>query len=178
MASYADLPRTRVLWKKKKEQENTLNTEQQDLIYSKAYAQWTKEEDQKLIELYSKGETIEELCKIFARNKGAIKSRIKKNKSISAVEEVLLTIEGVSSTSFTILEDDISRLTYVLKPKIQTIQFPTIILKFSRIIVTKESNFIKAYTIRVFLILLYDRNESFIILYIVMQFGHIFTNCP
>ena len=43
-------------------------------------------------------------------------------------EEVLLTIEGVSSTSFTILEDDISRLTYVLKPKIQTIQFPTIIL--------------------------------------------------
>lgn len=78
MASYADLPRTRVLWKKKKEQENTLNTEQQDLIYSKAYAQWTKEEDQKLIELYSKGETIEELCKIFARNKGAIKSRIKK----------------------------------------------------------------------------------------------------
>ena len=78
MASYADLPRTRVLWEKKKEQENTLNKEQQDLIYSKAYAQWTKEEDQKLIELYSKGETIEELCKIFARNKGAIKSRIKK----------------------------------------------------------------------------------------------------
>ena len=78
MASYADLPRTRVLWEKKKEQENTLNKEQQDLIYSKAYAQWTKEEDQKLIELYSKGETIEELCKIFAHNKGAIKSRIKK----------------------------------------------------------------------------------------------------
>lgn len=78
MASYADLPRTRVLWEKKKEQENTLNKEQQDLIYSKAYAQWTKEEDQKLIELYSKGGTIEELCIIFARNKGAIKSRIKK----------------------------------------------------------------------------------------------------
>ena len=55
-----------------------LNTEKQNLIYSKAYAQWTKEEDQKLIELFSKGETIEELCKIFARNKGAIKSRIKK----------------------------------------------------------------------------------------------------
>ena len=78
MASYADVPSTRVLWEKKKEQENMLNTEQQDLIHSKAYAQWTKEEDQKLIELYSKGETIEELCKIFARNKGAIKSRIKK----------------------------------------------------------------------------------------------------
>ena len=78
MASYADVPRTRVIWEKKKEQENMLNTEQQDLIHSKAYAQWTKEEDQKLIELYSKGEAIEELCKIFARNEGAIKSRIKK----------------------------------------------------------------------------------------------------
>lgn len=80
MASYADLPRTRVLWKKKKEQEikNMSYIEQQRLKHSKAYVQWTKEEDQKLIELYSKGETIEELCKIFARNKGAIKSRIKK----------------------------------------------------------------------------------------------------
>ena len=43
-------------------------------------------------------------------------------------KEVLLTIEDVSSTSFTILEDDISRLTYVLKTIIQTIQFLTIIL--------------------------------------------------
>ena len=43
-------------------------------------------------------------------------------------KEVLLTIEDVSSTSFTILEDDdISRLTYVLKTIIQTIQFLTII---------------------------------------------------
>ena len=70
-----------IILKKKihiRKEQITLNTEQQDLIYSKAYAQWTKEEDQKLIELYSKGETIEELCKIFARNKGAIKSRIKK----------------------------------------------------------------------------------------------------
>ena len=80
MASYADVPRTRVIWEKKKEQEkeNMSYIEQQRLKHSKAYAQWTKEEDQKLIELYSKGETIEELCKIFARNKGAIKSRIKK----------------------------------------------------------------------------------------------------
>lgn len=80
MASYADLPKTLVLWEKKKEQEikNMSYIEQQRLKHSKAYVQWTKEEDQKLIELYSKGETIEELCKIFARNKGAIKSRIKK----------------------------------------------------------------------------------------------------
>ncbi len=80
VASYADMPKTRVLWEKKKEQEkeNMSYIEQQRLKHSKAYALWTKEEDQKLIELYSKGETIEELCKIFARNKGAIKSRIKK----------------------------------------------------------------------------------------------------
>ena len=78
MASYADVPRTRVIWEKKKEQENMSYIEQQRLKHSKAYVQWTKEEDQKLIELYSKGETIEELCKIFARNEGAIKSRIKK----------------------------------------------------------------------------------------------------
>ena len=80
MSSYADLPKTLVLWEKKKEQEieNMSYIEQQRLKHSKAYVQWTEEEDQKLIELYSKGDTIEELCKIFARNEGAIKSRIKK----------------------------------------------------------------------------------------------------
>ncbi len=67
---------------------------------------------------------------------------------------------------------------YVSITIIQTIQIPIIILKLFRIIVTKESDFIKAYTIRVFLILLYNRNVSFVILFIVMQFGHIFTNCP
>ena len=67
---------------------------------------------------------------------------------------------------------------YVSITIIQTIQIPIIILKLFRIIATKESDFIKAYTIRVFLILLYNRNVSFVILYIVMQFGHIFTNCP
>ena len=61
MVSYSDLPKTRVLWEKKKEQENMSYIEQQRLKHSKAYVQWTKEEDQKLIELYSKGETIEEL---------------------------------------------------------------------------------------------------------------------
>ena len=56
----------------------------------------------------------------------------------------------------------------VLITIIQTIQFPIIILKFFRIIVTKESDFIKAYTIRVSLILRYYRIVSFFILYIVM----------
>ena len=80
MASYADLPRTRVLWEKKKEQEkeNMSSIEQQRLKHSKAYVQWTEDEDKKLIELHAIGKTIEELCKIFERNEGAIKSRIKK----------------------------------------------------------------------------------------------------
>ena len=80
MASYADMPRTRVLWEKKKEQEkeNMSYIEQQRLKHSKAYVQWTEDEDKKLIELHAMGKTIEELCKIFERNEGAIKSRIKK----------------------------------------------------------------------------------------------------
>ncbi len=80
MASYADMPRTRVLWEKKKEQEkeNMSYIEQQRLKHSKAYVQWTEDEDKKLIELHAIGKTIEELCKIFERNEGAIKSRIKK----------------------------------------------------------------------------------------------------
>ena len=80
MASYADMPRTRVLREKKKEQEkeNMAYIEQQRLKHAKAYVQWTEDEDKKLIELHAIGKTIEELCKIFERNKGAIKSRIKK----------------------------------------------------------------------------------------------------
>ena len=80
MASYADMPKTRVLWEKKKEQEkeNMSYIEQQRLKHSKAYVQWTEDEDKKLIELHAIGKTIEELCKIFERNEGAIKSRIKK----------------------------------------------------------------------------------------------------
>ena len=80
MASYADVPRTRVIWEKKKEQEkeNMSYIEQQRLKHSKAYVQWTEDEDKKLIELHAIGKTIEELCKIFERNEGAIKSRIKK----------------------------------------------------------------------------------------------------
>lgn len=78
MVSYSNLPKTRVLWEKKKEQENMSYIEQQRLKLSKAYVQWTEDEDKKLIELHAIGITIEELCKIFERNEGAIKSRIKK----------------------------------------------------------------------------------------------------
>lgn len=75
---------------------------------------------------------------------------------------------GCGRDFYNLREDDILRLTYVLKTIIQAIQFLTIILKLFRIIVAKELDFIKAHTIRVFLILLYYRIVSFIILYIVM----------
>ena len=84
------------------------------------------------------------------------------------VSSVMIKTYGCGRDFYNLREDDISRLTYVLKTIIQTIQFLTIILKLFRIIATKDLDFIKAYTIRVFLILLYYRIISFIILYIVM----------
>lgn len=52
--------------------------EQQKLLYANAYAKWTPEEDSELLELYSKGWSIKDLVIRFERNRGAIRSRIKK----------------------------------------------------------------------------------------------------
>ena len=52
--------------------------EQQKLLYAKAYAKWTPEEDSELLELYSKRWSIKDLVNKFERNEGAIRSRIKK----------------------------------------------------------------------------------------------------
>ena len=52
--------------------------EQQKLLYAKAYAKWTPEEDSELLESYSKGWSIKDLVNKFERNEGAIRSRIKK----------------------------------------------------------------------------------------------------
>lgn len=46
--------------------------------YPNAYQPWTKEDDIKLEILYCERRTIKELCVIFGRNSGAIKSRIEK----------------------------------------------------------------------------------------------------
>lgn len=51
---------------------------QQKAMYANAYERWTDEDDQRLLYLYSQGKKISELMQIFARNKGAIKSRILK----------------------------------------------------------------------------------------------------
>lgn len=52
--------------------------DRQKQLYEHAYAPWTKEDDDYLIELYKQGKSREELMEIFGRNSGAIKSRLKK----------------------------------------------------------------------------------------------------
>lgn len=51
---------------------------QQKKLHAKAYAPWSKEEDDKLRLLYKDGKSINELAEIFERNKSAIWSRIRK----------------------------------------------------------------------------------------------------
>lgn len=46
--------------------------------HQNAYEKWNAESDEKLEELFCEGKTVDELSKIFRRNKGAIISRIKK----------------------------------------------------------------------------------------------------
>lgn len=52
--------------------------EQQKLLHANAYAPWTEEADRQLTQLYQEGKTVRELMVIFARNHGAIRSRLKK----------------------------------------------------------------------------------------------------
>ena len=47
-------------------------------IHPRAYEPWTKEDDEKLIVEYKSGKTIEELMELFGRQRGGIKSRLKK----------------------------------------------------------------------------------------------------
>ncbi|MBP3740902.1 MAG: hypothetical protein J6I41_07295 [Bacteroidales bacterium] len=46
--------------------------------YPNAYAPWSTEDDKLLGELYESGKTIDELTKLFGRNSGGIKSRLRK----------------------------------------------------------------------------------------------------
>ena len=52
--------------------------EQQKQLHAKAYAPWTDEDDNLLSQYYKEGKSVKELMEIFARNSGAIKSRIRK----------------------------------------------------------------------------------------------------
>jgi hypothetical protein len=92
--------------------------EQQKLLYSNAYAKWTPEEDSKILELSGRGLSIKELTKIFERNEGAIRSRIKKltmepqnnEKDFDSDEEALAHLLE--------LKDDIERQIEALREKI------------------------------------------------------------
>ena len=96
--------------------------EQQKLLYSNAYAKWTPEEDSKILELSSKGLSIKELTKIFDRNEGAIRSRIKKltteqqdnQKNYDSDEEILAHLIE--------LKEGIERQIKALREKIKTKQ--------------------------------------------------------
>lgn len=59
--------------------EETLSyMDRQKQKYAQAYAPWTAEDDERLLHLHSIGTSIEDLMIVFGRNRGAIKSRIKK----------------------------------------------------------------------------------------------------
>lgn len=52
--------------------------DQQKQLHHNAYAKWTTEDDEKLCFFVEEGVSIQELCRIFERNEGAIRSRISK----------------------------------------------------------------------------------------------------
>lgn len=52
--------------------------EQQKQLHHNAYAKWTNEDEEQLCNLVEEGTSIQELCRIFGRNEGAIRSRISK----------------------------------------------------------------------------------------------------
>lgn len=52
--------------------------EEQKRQHASAYAPWTKEDDQLLMMLFNRGNTIAEMMVVFHRNEGAIRSRLKK----------------------------------------------------------------------------------------------------
>lgn len=51
---------------------------QQKQLHHNAYAKWTNEDDEQLCTLVEEGVSIQELCRMFGRNEGAIRSRISK----------------------------------------------------------------------------------------------------
>lgn len=63
---------------REKEGEALSYMDKQKQMYAKAYAPWTEEDDNRLKQLYVEGRSVAELMKIFERNRGAIRSRLKK----------------------------------------------------------------------------------------------------
>ena len=63
---------------KPNEAEGVSYMEQQKQIHHNAYSKWTIEDDEQLCNLVAEGASIQELCSIFGRSEGAIRSRISK----------------------------------------------------------------------------------------------------
>lgn len=61
-----------------KEPEAPSYMEQQKQIYANAYAKWSEEDDALLWQLFSQGASVTELMEHFRRNRGSIRSRLKK----------------------------------------------------------------------------------------------------
>ena len=59
-------------------QQKAYTIEEKRIKYPNAYRPWTKEDDDRLLQLSASGKSITELCEIFGRNQGAITSRLRK----------------------------------------------------------------------------------------------------
>ncbi|MBQ8050825.1 MAG: hypothetical protein IJ197_04535 [Bacteroidaceae bacterium] len=59
-------------------QKKAYTIEEKRANHPNAYRPWTKEDDDRLLQLSALGTSIPELCEIFGRNRGAITSRLKK----------------------------------------------------------------------------------------------------
>ena len=80
--SPAELEKTPVIIKTSPFKESNKNYDEKMKIikekYPAAYEPWTSGLDQKLIKCYREGKTVKELCDIFKRQPGGIRSRLKK----------------------------------------------------------------------------------------------------
>ena len=92
--------------------------ERQKLLYNNAYAKWTPEEDSELLILSGKGLSIKELTKIFERNEGAIRSRIKKLTMDSQENEKEFNNDEETLAHLIELKKDIEEQIEVLREKI------------------------------------------------------------
>lgn len=92
--------------------------EQQKLLHSNAYAKWSPEEDLELLKLSGKGLSIKELTKIFERNEGAIRSRIKKLTMDPQEKEKKFDSDEATLAHLIELKNEIERQIEILREKI------------------------------------------------------------
>ena len=92
--------------------------ERQKLLHSNAYAKWSPEQDSELLELLDKGLSIKELTKIFERNEGAIRARIKRLTMDPQENEKEFHSDEIILAHLIELKKEIERQIEVLREKI------------------------------------------------------------